>query len=581
MSCNAHGADSSDRATKAAMMLCSLSIRNFLLVEALEVEFGAGLSTLTGETGAGKSILLDALGLALGQRGTNGLVRLGVAQAVISARFRIAPEQAAYQILAEQGLAPDPAEDDPDSLILRRVMSPDGRSRAFVNDQPVTIGILRQIGETLVEIHGQHDTHGLLDPQNHRSLLDAFANHGDVLLETGQLWQAWQAADRACETAQAEAEQARREEDFLRHALAEINELAPQAGECENLARQRALLMHHEKLTAAANEVEALLQGDQGAESALNQALAVLERVRALAEGRLDASIAALDRSLAELSEASHSLHEMMHQMGEAEAPLEDIEERLFTLRAIARKHGIEADDLPRFAEDLARRVALIEDQGACVEKLAQAARRARADYIKVAEKLTDSRQSAASALRERISVELPDLKLDKVRLEIAVTALEEQQWGAKGQDRIRFLVATNPGAEPAALEKVASGGELARLMLAFKLVLQKASPVPTLVFDEVDTGIGGATAAAVGQRLAQLGQIAQVLTVTHSPQVAARGQHHWRVEKEETGTDTPPRTLLIPLDVTARREEIARMLSGQNITAEARAQADQLLAVG
>ncbi len=552
-------------------MLIALTIGNVVLIDRLALRFEAGLVVLTGETGAGKSILLDSLGLALGARAEAGLVRRGCAAATVTAEFQLADRHPALVLAAEHGL-----EIDGGSLVLRRQVSADGRSRAFVNDQPVGVALLKTIGAELVEVHGQFDTQGLLDPRTHRGLLDAHAGLTNRAAQVAATYRAWQQVETAYGGALAEAKRARAEEDYLRHAVAELDALDAQTGEEDRLADQRMALMHREKVAEAITAADAALGGDQGADSSLATALRQLTRIADKAGGRLDGAIAALDRAAAETADAMALLASATQDIELDAGTLEQLEERLFALRAAARKHGVAVDRLPDLRAELARRLGLIEDQGETLARLSRQVAQARDAYLAAAQALRTARRAAAGPLDAALAQELPPLKLDKARFETAVDALDEAEWGPHGIDRVTFRVATNPGAAPGPLNKIASGGELARFMLAFKMVLSRAGTVTTLVFDEVDAGIGGAVAAAVGERLERLGREVQVLVVTHSPQVAARGVSHWQVRKSVLGDSMV--TDVIELTAEARREEIARMLSGAQITQAARAAAQALM---
>ncbi len=552
-------------------VLAALTIRDVVLIERLALGFRKGLCVLTGETGAGKSILLDALGLALGARAESGLVRHGADQASVTAEFDLAGDHPAVAILKEQGL------DAEERLVVRRTVSADGRSRAWVNDQAVGVGLLKRLGEELVEVHGQFDTHGLLNPQTHRAVLDAYAGLDAQAAQVAAAHRAWRQVEEARANAAAEIARARSEEEYLRHAVTELDALAPRAGEEEELAETRAVLMHREKLVDAMNAAFAELSGERGVERALSSAIRTLSRIADKAGGSLDPVIAALDRAAAEAAEALSALQAASADIDMDPQALEKLEERLFALRAAARKHGVAVDGLSGLRKDMADRLLLIEDQGDLLTRLAREAEAARAAYRKSAEALGAARREAAGRLDAAVAGELPPLKLDKARFRTLVEPLGEAEWGPAGMDRIVFQVATNPGAPPGALNKIASGGELARFMLALKVVLAQTSTVGTLVFDEVDTGIGGAVAAAVGERLERLGHGLQVLVVTHSPQVAARGSTHLKVQKSVRGERVS--TGVAELDGDDRREEIARMLSGATVTAEARAAADSLIA--
>lgn len=551
--------------------LAQLSIRDVVLIDRLGLSFRHGLSVLTGETGAGKSILLDALGLALGARAGAGLVRHGAEQAGVTAEFEVSGDHPALAILKEQGLELE------ERLVVRRTISADGRSRAWINDQPVSVALLRQVGAELVEIHGQFDTQGLLNPATHRDVLDAFAGAGYAAARVAAAWRAWRQVEEARAKAAAEADRARAEEDYLRHAAAELDELDPRIGEENELAENRAMLMHREKLMEALNAAYAELSGDRGAERSLAGAARTLARIADKAAGRLDDALAALDRAAAEASEAAAMLRSLSADVDGDSGALEKLEERLFALRAAARKHNVDVDGLAALRDDFVRRLALIEDQGDLLSRLAREAETARKNYLDVAGALSAQRQQAAAKLDKAVAGELAPLKMERARFVTRIDAADEGDWGASGIDRVAFLVATNPGAPPGQINKIASGGELARFMLALKVVLAETASVGTLVFDEVDTGIGGAVAAAVGERLERLGRRLQVLVVTHSPQVAARGIHHLKVRKTVAGDHAA--TSVEELPAEARREEIARMLSGAAITAEARAAAESLIA--
>jgi DNA repair protein RecN (Recombination protein N) len=555
-------------------MLLGLTIRDFVLIERLDLAFRAGLCVLTGETGAGKSILLDALGLALGARAESGLVRRGAAQAVVTAEFAPPRDHPVWEILAEHGL--DTASDG-GTLVLRRVLGADGRSRAFVDDSPASVGLLKQIGEMLVEIQGQFEQHGLLDPTTHRDLLDSFGGHaGEIAAQRG-CWQEWRRLSAAQAEAAAALAQSRADEDYLRHSLAELDAMAPRRGEEDELAGQRAQLMHREKLVSAVEDALGELTGNRGAERMLNTALRQLERARDKAGALLDAAIAALERAAVEAQEGVGQLQAALREEGLQAGDVEKTEERLFALRALARKHGVAVDALAALRETIAGKIAMIEDGSGTLARLERETAAASAAYRDTAEKVAKLRRRAATRLDAAITRELEPLRLGKARFQTVLTPLPEAEWSEHGQDRIAFTVATNPGAPFGPLARIASGGELSRFMLALKVVLAAGSPAATLVFDEVDSGIGGAAAAAVGERLLRLGEQFQVLVVTHSPQVAAVGAHHWRVAKRTGRDDTM--TEVEALGADDRREEIARMLSGSAITEEARAAAASLIA--
>ncbi len=556
-------------------MLTYLSVADVVLIDRLDLDCPAGLSALTGETGAGKSILLDALGLTLGARGDATLVRSGTVQAVVTAAFEVAADHPAIALLADQAIA---VEDGPlMAVVLRRVLTAEGRSRAFVNDQPVGVALLRQLGETLVEIHGQFAAQGLLNPQTHRAVLDAFARAAPERSATAGAWTAWRTAEEALAAARRAAAEAAAEEDWLRHAVGEIDALDPQPGEEAALAADRAFLMNREKLADGLAGALSALAGERGAERPVSAALRALERLGERAQGRLDPAIEALDRVAADLADAQSLLQTLLDEVGQDTGALERREERLFALRALARKYRVEVDALADLRADMGRRLDLVEAGGSERLSLERAAERAREDFVAAAGALSAKRRAAAAALDRAVAGELAPLKLDKARFATAVGDLDPADWGPAGCDRVAFEVATNPGAPLGPIARIASGGELARFMLALKVVLAGSGSVPTLVFDEVDSGISGAVADAVGERLARLGERLQVLVVTHSPQVAARAGHHWRVSKAADGERMETR--IEPLADAARREEIARMLSGAVVTEQARAAAASLMA--
>jgi DNA repair protein RecN (Recombination protein N) len=551
-------------------MLTSLSIRDVVLIDALEIVFEPGIVGLTGETGAGKSILLDALGLALGARAESGAVREGATRASVAAVFDVPAAHAARDIAAAQGL--DVAGD----MILRRVVGADGRSRAFVNDQPVSAGLLREIGGALVEIHGQFDTRGLLDAGTHRDALDAFGGHDAERAETARTHAAWRAADTAAEDCRAALARATAEADFLRHALSELDALAPAPGEEETLAERRALLAAGEKLAQALRAALDEVGAQKGVEAALRAARRHLERVAPRLGARADAALAALDRAAAEAADAIAELDTLARGIDLDPAALERADDRLSALRSMARKHRVGVAALPALRDDVAARLAAIDDGDARLATLAAEAARARASYAAAAARLSARRGEAAGRLDAAVTAELAPLRLDKASFRTVLEPAAPRDWSADGADRVAFEVATNPGAPPGPLARIASGGELARFMLALKAVLARGGAARTLVFDELDSGVGGATAAAIGERLARLARGFQLLVVTHSPQVAARATQHLRVAKRVAGGRAT--TVVERLDGDARREEIARMLAGATVTDAARAAADALL---
>ncbi len=561
-------------------MLTALSIRDVVLIERLDLAFGPGLTVLTGETGAGKSILLDSLGLALGARSDAALVRAGVTQASVAARFQPPADHAVHALLDDLGL---PREDE---IVLRRAVDRGGRSRAWVNDAPVGAAALKQIGQLLVEVQGQNDQMGLADPAGHLKLLDVFGTPPSLRAELAARHRAWRAAADQLDAAREAIAAARREEDFLRHATAELEALAPQEGEEQRLADTRTKLQQGEKraeaIEAALAELTPRDRRSHAPASALRAAARVLQRLipaGAETDNPAGPAMAALERAEEALAEAEALLARLVADADADPRLLEQTEERLFALRAAARKHAVPVVELPALLGDLRSRLAALDVGEAQVASLHAALTKARAAYADAAERVSAARQAASALLADAVNRELPPLKLDRARFFAEVTRLPESEWGAAGADAVRFLIATNAGELPGPLGKIASGGELSRLMLALKVVFSAGGGVPTLVFDEVDSGVGGATAAAVGDRLARVAETVQVLVVTHSPQVAARGAAHLQVSKAEHGGRT--QTAVAPLSATARREEIARMLAGETVTAAARAAAKSLLAVG
>jgi len=547
-------------------MLRQLAIHNIVLVEGLELEFEPGLGVLTGETGAGKSILLDALGLALGARADTGLVRSGQEAASVSAEIELPGNHPAIGLLDAQGIAGEAGE----ALILRRTLRSDGGSRAFVAGATVPAGLLRDIGALAIEIHGQHDDRGLLNPKGHRDLLDAFGK-----LDTGALEQAWADVTRIeaelleARTAAAAAE---RDREWLEHAVAEIDVLAPEEGEETRLAEERAAMQAGLKAGESLTGLDELLGGSEGAVAQLRQAARRIER-GAGDHPLLAEALAALDRALIEASEAEDRITRAADAMAFDPERLEGVEARLFDIRGLARKHRVEPDQLTELGARMREQLAAIEAGGEQIEALDRQLVVAREAYSAAADALSRKRHEAAARLDAAVASELAPLKLDAARFRTTVAAAEP---GPSGTDRVEFEISTNPGAPFGPLTRIASGGELSRFILALKVALAEAGSAATMIFDEVDRGVGGAVASAIGERLARLAEQSQVLVVTHSPQVAARASHHYRIEKShgEDGT----RTSVSKLSAEERREEIARMLSGASITEEARAQASRLL---
>ena len=550
-------------------MLTTLAIRDVVLIEALELEFGPGLGALTGETGAGKSILLDALGLALGQRADSGLVRSGAAQASVSASFDLQRTHPAQALLADNGLDIEPGE----PLVIRRQLKADGGSRAFVNDQAVSAALLREIGATLVEIHGQHDDRGLINPRGHRALLDLFGRCDAAGIAAK--WQAWRAAADALERAREDLENAARDREWLDHAVAEMRALGVEPGEEAALAEERSGMQKGARLADDLSSISGLLDGSEGGLAQLRQAARRLDRIGG-EHPLLAQALEALDRAVNEASDAEDQLAAAAEAMRFDPARLETAETRLFEIRALARKHRVDPEQLPALAEELSDRLDRIEQGDAGIARLEAAAKAARAVYESAAAALSEARRAAGNRLDRAVAGELVPLKLDSARFRTVVEILPETQWGPAGQDRVEFEISTNPGAPFAPLIKIASGGELSRFILALKVALAEEGGLTTMIFDEIDRGVGGAVASAIGERLARLADKAQLLVVTHSPQVAARADRHFLIAKRHDGIVT--RTGVHALDASERREEIARMLSGAEVTDEARAQARRLL---
>lgn len=584
-------------------MLTTLSIRDFVLIDQLNLELGMGLTTLTGETGAGKSILLDALGVCIGLRASPDMIRRGARQASITAVFDVPDRHPVFHELRELGLQIDDSE-----LVLRRVIQADGRSRAFVNDEPTSAGTLRRLGETMVEIQGQFDLHGLLSPAHHRSVLDAFAGHGNLLSAVQRSHEALQAAEAELDSAREDLAQAQREESYLRHATEELEELAPEVGEVARLEGRRGLLANMAGVQEAVEQAAHALYGGgtgagsggsadgeggdasgEGADARLNQAYRALERAAERGGGEaLQPALAAVDRAAVEVNEALAQLQAVEQALEADPAALAQVEDRLFRYRELARKHSGTPDDLAPLLDRFRRGLEALDDSSAHMEALEAALARARAQYDEAAQRLSASRHEAAQRLDQTVMGELPVLKLEQARFRTEIVTDAEGR-SALGVDAVTFTAATNAGAAFTGIQKTASGGELSRFLLALKVALANDNPLPTLVFDEVDAGVGGATAEAVGRRLQKLARRVQVLVITHSPQVAAKGAHHLRVSKSDAAardggsggmSDSAPNmtTDVRPLSADERRLEIARMLAGDSLTPEAEAAAQALL---
>ena len=547
-------------------MLRGLDIRDMLIIDHLSLEFSSGLNVLTGETGAGKSILLDSLGFVLGWRGRADLVRSGQDQGEVSAWFDLGQTHPARAVLKEAGIPID------DELILRRVNSRDGRKTAWINDRRVSGDVLRAVSEHLVELHGQHDDRGLLDPKGHRDLLDTFGGHDDMLSTVSAAYRALQAAEKDLRTAEAAQEELRAEEEFLRHAVDELQKLAPEAGEEAELDSRRRLMQGAEKIRAdIAHAAQAL--GREGAEGMMSDAMRWLDGAADAAEGRLEEPLAALSRAMVELDDAAQGVEACLDALEFNPHDLELAEERLFAIRALARKHTVAPDELPTLAQELTAKLDLLDMGAGGLKELNAAVAAAKAAYDEAAGVLSRARKSAAQALDLAMGAELAPLKMERA---VFTTQVGDADPSATGVDQVDFVVATNPGAPAGPLAKIASGGELSRFLLALKVCLSRDGAQNTMIFDEIDRGVGGATADAVGRRLSRLAQDAQVLVVTHSPQVAALGDRHFQVAKQQSADMTLSRVDL--LSDTERVDEIARMISGDTITTEARAAARTLI---
>lgn len=551
-------------------MLASLSIRNIVLIDKLDLTFEQGLCVLTGETGAGKSILLDSLALALGARADLGLIRAGEEKGSVTASFTLRPDHPVFDLLEDVDLeAGEP-------LILRRTLSTDGRNRATINDQSVSTALLRTVGEALVEIHGQNAERGLLDARGHRLVLDSFGRLGGQAKKVATTYHALEKLTTELKAAMAALEKAKEDEEYLRHVVEELEDLNPQEGEEEELSASRAEFMHAEKIAEALKDAIKALSDHGGVEGRIRNATRAVERVVEKASGKLDPVLDSLERAAIEMSEATLLIDSISRDLDLNQAGVEQVEERLFSLRAAARKHKCDVANLSTVLANFKERLATVAFGDAEVARLKAETAAARDIYKEAARKLHDQRSFFAGKMDGAVMSELGPLKLGSAKFITEVQELDENQWSASGMDRIEFQIATNPGSNPGSLIKIASGGELSRFMLALKVVLVQSGSAPTLVFDEVDRGVGGATADAVGDRLSRLAEQLQLLVITHSPQVAAAGKTHWNIHKSTKNAKTT--TSVSRLSEPERKEEIARMLSGASITNEARAAAQSLM---
>ncbi len=549
-------------------MLHALSIRNILLIESLDLDFQSGLNVLTGETGAGKSILLDSLGFVLGWRGRSDIVRQGASMGEVTAEFSLRTDHPAHAILSEAGYSAE------DGLLLRRTNNPDGRKRAYINDKVCSGELLRALSETLVEIHGQNDDKGLLDTKGHRMHLDNFAGAGEKVSSVRKAWRNLAAARKALLEAEVKLEEASRDAEFLRHSVAELDELAPEVGEDEVLDTQRRLMQAAARIREGISKAYNAISMD-GAEGAMSDAIRWLEDAAPQAGGHLEGPVEALGRALSEIADAQSGVEDALTALDFNPSELEHLEERLFAIRALARKHSVLPDDLSKTTEEFRARLVEIDTGADHILVLQKAVIEAEQTYNSRATSLSKNRRTAGVRLDKAMSAELAPLKME--RAEFVTEVLDADQPGPEGLDRVVFKVATNPGAPSGPINKIASGGELSRFLLALKVCLTSRASGLTMIFDEIDRGVGGATADAVGRRLSNLADDGQVLVVTHSPQVAALGGHHWKVSKSVSGQKTL--TDVRALDAEERVAEIARMLAGDTVTAEARSAAEVLLA--
>ena len=552
-------------------MLQSLSIRNVVLIDKLDLDFKSGLSVLTGETGAGKSILLDSLGLVLGNRAETSLIRQGEDKLSVTAVFEVRDKSnPLFFFFLEYELEAD------SEITIKRSLNREGKGKIFFNDQPISARLLKEIGKYLVEVHGQFDNQGLLNPANHRDVLDAYAGYKNLLAEVAEKFVAYKTAKAARIEAENNVAKAKSDEEALRHWVDELEKIAPEAGEEETLGKKRLEMMNAEKIIESLNYAFGALTQGADVQSALRQAQSAMDRANALVDGKYDQIIAMLDQALIDVNEAVSELEEASESVSLNQNELENIESRLFALRGLARKHQVTVNELPQVLEEFRHKLSAIELGEEGINRLRRAEEHAKTDYVKSANELSARRKAAALTLDSQVMAELPPLKMEKARFVTVIEKLDENGWNEHGFDNVYFTVATNPNSPQGPINKIASGGELARFMLALKVNLAQSSAVSTMIFDEVDAGVGGATAQAVGERLARLAHDVQVLVVTHSPQVASKGDNHFKVEKNTV--DNVTTTSVRELNDLERHEEIARMLAGEKITDEARAAARVLI---
>jgi len=551
-------------------MLRSLSIRNVVLIDKLELEFDRGLSILTGETGAGKSILLDSLGLVLGSRAESGLIRQGEDKLSVTACFSLPPREHPLCRMAEEyDLELD------DEIVIKRTLGRDGKNKIYINDQPVSLKFLREFASFLVEVHGQFDNQGLLNPANHKDILDSFGQYPHLLGKTADLYAAWKAKSKERLLFEEELQKAKTDEDNLRHWIGELQKLKPEAGEEAELSRKRSELMNAEKILENLSYAYASVTQGCNVIGALQHAQSAVDKANRVVDGKYDGIAEMLEQALVNAEEAIRQIEDANNEVNLSQNDIDTIEQRLFALRAAARKHQVAVDDLPQVLTEMEDKLQKIEIGENGLGDLLRAEQELRCQYLESAKELSRQRRQAGATLDKNVMAELPPLKMEKALFATDIEELPESGWNEKGIDSVCFSVATNPNSPRGPLNKIASGGELARFMLALKVNLAASAQEMTMIFDEVDAGVGGATAQAVGERLARLAEKVQVLLVTHSPQVAACGNHHFKVEKKTENNITT--TYVRCLDHDARCEEIARMLAGEKITDEARAAAKAL----
>ena len=550
-------------------MLVELSIRDFILIDRLDLSFNDGLTVLSGETGAGKSILLDALSLAIGGRGETGFIRHKKDQAVVTASFEIKNHEVLKSFLKQ--IEVDFQEIEQDGLILRRVLKREGSSRAFLNDRPISVSALKEIGELLVEIQGQFDAHGLMRPSSHKQFLDLFANHPALLKVVGEKFLYWEKCKNRCEAAKLELKQSTEEQEFLEFSLNELEALSIKDNEEEELVQLRSSLMNAERNIELINSSIGYLSGEKGAAIILSNVQRSLDRISI----KIPSVVEAIDRAIVELNESENTLARIADEINSDETRLEEIEVRLAEIRSLARKHGVPSTKLPKLAEEIRMKLKKIKSDDNTIQDLEKEVSDSKVAFRDLATELSESRKKHGKRLEKAVTSELPEMKLDKASFIVHSTTADESNWNIHGCDEIKFLISTNRGSTPGPLNKIASGGERSRLLLALRAALSTIDSVPTLIFDEVDAGVGGAVSSAVGKRLKKLGINQQILVVTHSPQVAALGKHHWQISKSD---EVEPKTTATQLAKDERVEEIGRMLSGEKITAEARLAAIKLM---